>query len=141
MNHLKIWFHFTGVAPEGDIFSNITLLENSALIVSFTPAWQMRQATPTVERMYLETLVSLLFHFSLTFPDRSNPDYNNLLLCAFGALHFWLWDSTLIHLGRSIDTMMHKPISGFFSKLPVSFAMKRQPPTSSIPGDLSEVFK
>ena len=92
------------------------------------------------KRMYLETLASLLFHFSLTFPDRSNPDYNNLLLCAFGALHFWLWDSTLIHIGRSIDTMMRKPISRFFSKLPVSFAMRRQPPTSSIPGDLSEVF-
>ena len=40
------------------------------------------------KRMYLETLASLLFHFSLTFPDRSNPDYNNLLLCASCTLHF-----------------------------------------------------
>ena len=27
------------------------------------------------------------FHFSLTLPDHSNADYNNLVLCAFGAYH------------------------------------------------------
>jgi len=90
MNHFKIWFHFTGVAPEGDIFSNITLLENSALIASFTASLTDAAGdADRAKRMYLETLASLLFHFSLTFPDRSNADYNNLLLCAFGALHFW----------------------------------------------------
>ena len=54
------------------------------------------------------------------------------------------------HLGRFIETMMHIPISSFFSKLPVSFAVKQQfwiqctdlwTPTFFIPGDFGEVFK
>ena len=71
-------------------FSNITLLENSALIASFTAS--LKDAAGNADhakRMYLETSASLLFHFSLTFPDCSYPDYNNLLLCAFDASHFW----------------------------------------------------
>ena len=74
MNHFKIWFHFTGVTPEGDIFSNITLLENSALIAIFTAS--LTDAASNIDqakRIYLEMLAS---GFSF-FPDCSNPDYNN----------------------------------------------------------------
>ena len=75
MNHFKIiCLHFTGVTPEGDIFSNITLLENSELIAIFTAcltdvASNINQA----KRIYLEMLASGISFFH----DRSNPDYNN----------------------------------------------------------------
>ena len=57
MKNFNRWFHFTGVNPEGDVFSNITLAENSALIASFTAS--LTDATSNVDqakRMYLELL-------------------------------------------------------------------------------------
>ena len=51
--------------------------------------------TLTTSKLFPDFCLTLKnFDLFLTFPDRSNPDDNNLLLCVFGAYHiFGLWDS------------------------------------------------
>ena len=47
------------------------------------PLWALTMSV--ISRDFSLTLRN--FHFSLTLPDHSNADYNNLVLCAFGAYH------------------------------------------------------
>ena len=57
MCNFKIWFHSTGLAPEGDVFLSVTFPENSPLIQNFTAT--LTDAAADEERakkMYLDTL-------------------------------------------------------------------------------------
>ena len=54
---LKYGSHSTGLAPEGDVFLNITFPENSSLIQTFTATLSDAAADEDrAKKMYLETL-------------------------------------------------------------------------------------
>lgn len=57
MCNFKIWFHSTGLAPEGDVFLSVTFPENSSLIQNFTATLTGAAADEErAKKMYLDTL-------------------------------------------------------------------------------------